>query len=306
VQQRQELVYYDRYAGELREERIYGEKLLRWTYETRSGGATLETAVKRAWFSSLYGRWADSARSAREVPRFIERFGVDVGEFLDPPDSFGCFNEFFYRRLKPEARPVAPGEDVASFPADGRHLVIENLDRAQTIYAKGQRLELADFLGDTALAARFAGGSAVLSRLCPTDYHRFHFPAAGIPAAPRRIGGPLYSVSPLALARRFDYLWRNKRQVTEVRGDTGPDYLFAEVGATNVGGIVDTFEPGRPVAKGEEKGYFRFGGSMVVMLFPPGAFEPDEDLRERSREGVELYARCGDRMGTLRCTSPRV
>jgi len=300
VQERQELVYYDRYAGELREERIYGEKPLRWIYETPAGGLTLEAVVKRAWFSALYGRWADCGCSAGEVARFIERFGLDTGEFLDPPESFRSFNEFFYRRLKPGARPVAAGGEVACFPADGRHLYIADLDETQSIYAKGQRFDLAAFLGDAALAARYAGGSAVLSRLCPTDYHRFHFPLGGLPGAPRPVRGALYSVNPIALARRLSYLWRNKRQITEIRGEAGCDYLYAEIGATNVGGIVDTFEPGSPMEKGAEKGYFRFGGSMVAVLFPTGRFEPADDLRERSAAGVELYARCGDAMGRVR------
>ena len=295
----QAILFYDRYEGRLRSEAIYGEKALRWAYETRLGGICLEGVVKRPWFSALYGLWADSRISAREIGPFLERFGVDPSEFADAPESFRTFNEFFHRRLRPGARPVAPGEDVAVFPADGRHLLVPDLSAASAIYAKGRRLDLGTLLGDEVFAARFHGGSAVLSRLCPTDYHRYHFPLAGECGRPRRIGGPLYSVSPVALARSLRYLLENKRQVTEVRHPRIGAYLFLEIGATNVGGIVATAEPGARVAKGDEKGYFRFGGSMVVCLFPAGAFEPDEDLAEQSAAGIELYARVGDRMGRI-------
>lgn len=296
--EKQEILFYDRYEGRLRAEAVYGEKPLRWAYETALGRLCLEGIIKRRWFSALYGRWADSPSSRKEIAPFLERFGLDPGEFLDPVESFRTFNEFFFRRLRPETRPLAPGPDTVVFPADGRHLLVPDLSRDATIFAKGRRFDLATLLGDAALGRAFEGGSAVLSRLCPTDYHRFHFPLEGECDQPRLLNGFLYSVSPIALARSLRYLLENKRRVTEVRHPRIGRYLFLEIGATNVGGIVDTASPG-PVEKGGEKGYFRFGGSMVMTLFPPRTFVPVEDLAEQSVSGTELYARMGDRMGRL-------
>ncbi len=293
----QEILFYDRYEGRLRAEAIYGGRALRWAYATRLGRLCLEGAIKRRWFSRLYGRWADSRISAREIAPFLARFDVDPAEFLEPPESFRTFNEFFHRRLRPEARPLAPGDDAAIFPADGRHLLVPDLSAASPIYAKGRRFDLPRLLGDAELAEAFRGGSAVLSRLCPTDYHRFHFPLGGECGRPRLIGGDLYSVSPVALARSLRYLLENKRRVTEVRHPSMGRYLFLEIGATNVGSIVDTARPGNRVEKGDEKGYFRFGGSMVMTILPAGGFVPEADLAEQSAVGVELYARMGDRMG---------
>ena len=115
--------------------------------------------------------------------------------------SYRTFNEFFYRALKPEARPITAGEAVAVFPADGRHLVFPNVDAVEGFYVKGAKFTLAELLGDGALAAEFAGGAMLISRLCPVDYHRFHFPVAGTPGDARLINGWLYSVSPVALRR---------------------------------------------------------------------------------------------------------
>ncbi len=299
MQQRQELVYFDRYAGELKPEGIYGEKPLRWAYETRLGRFCLEAAIKQRWFSGLYGKWADCGCSVKEVLPFIERFGLDTDEFLNAPESYQTFNEFFFRRLRPEARPVADDPGNACFPADGRQLVIPDLSEAATIYAKNQKFELPALLGDTSLAERFSNGTAVISRLCPTDYHRFHYPLAGSPGEPRLINGPLYSVNPIALARNFSYLWQNKRRITQISDSAAGDYLFLEIGATNVGSIVDSSNHNSPVATGEEKGYFKFGGSMVMTLFQAGRFSPAADLVEHSANGVELYARFGDFMGTV-------
>lgn len=299
MEERQELVYFDRYAGQLRSEAVYGESALRWAYETRLGRLCLESVIRRRWFSSLYGRWADCGCSAREVPSFIQRFELDPDEFLDPPDSFASFNDFFSRRLKPDARPITSGESEICFPADGRHLLVPDLGRESTLYAKGQLLSIDALLDDAELAETFSGGTAILSRLCPTDYHRFHFPLSGHPETPRMINGVLYSVNPVALARSLSYLWQNKRRLTEVRDSSAGTYLFLEVGATNVGTIRDTCDYSGPVKKGDEKGYFRFGGSMVITLFRKGTFRPADDLAAQSERGIELYARFGDRMGSV-------
>lgn len=299
MQQRQELVYFDRYAGELKPEGIYGEKPLRWAYETGLGRFCLEAAIKQRWFSGLYGKWADCGCSAKEVLPFIEHFGLDTDEFLNATESYQTFNEFFFRRLRPEARPVADEPGNACFPADGRQLVIRDLSEATAIYAKNQKFELSALLGDPSLAERFSNGTAVISRLCPTDYHRFHYPLAGSPGGPRLINGPLYSVNPIALARNISYLWQNKRRITQISDSAAGDYLFLEIGATNVGSIVDTSNNKSPVATGEEKGYFKFGGSMVMTLFQAGRFSPAADLIEQSANGVELYTRFGDFMGKV-------
>jgi phosphatidylserine decarboxylase len=302
VEERQELVFYDRYEDALKSEAIYGEGPLRWAYETWLGRVCLEGVIKRPWFSALYGRWADCSCSKKEIAAFIERFELDPDEFADSVESLATFNEFFSRKLKPEARPVSSGDNDISFPADGRHLLIPDLSQSGPIFAKGRTFDLKALLGDFDLAKKFARGTALISRLCPTDYHRYHFPLDGVPGEPRLINGLLYSVNPIALERRLAYLWENKRQVTEISDSPVGGYLFLEIGATNVGSIVNTITPKQPVSRGTEKGTFRFGGSMVITIFPAGKFQPDEDLAEQSAVGVELYARMGDRAGIAICS----
>jgi phosphatidylserine decarboxylase len=165
------------------------------------------------------------------------------------------------------------------------------------VFVKGQKFDLAALLGDAALAARYATGSLVLSRLCPVDYHRFHFPAAGVPGPTRMIDGPLFSVSPIALRQRLAYLWTNKRTITELATESFGKVILMEIGATCVGTIQQTFTPGQPVAKGAEKGYFAFGGSSTLTLFEPGAVTLEPDLLHHSAHQIELYARIGSRMG---------
>ena len=292
----QPITFYNRYTSRLEQEAIYGEGPLRFAYENPAGRALLELIVKRAVFSHWYGWRMDRKASRARIAPFLAKYGLDAAEFADAVESFGSFNEFFYRKLKPEARPIA-AEGVV-FPADGRHLGFQNVAEVPGVFVKGQQFDIPALLGDAALAARYREGTLVLSRLCPVDYHRFHFPCAGVPGAPRLINGPLYSVSPIALRRRLAYLWENKRVVTELVTPQFGTVLCLEIGATNVGSIVQSFTPGAAVEKGAEKGCFKFGGSSTITLFEPGRVKLAADLVAHSAEQRELYARMGDVMGT--------
>lgn len=289
--------YFHRAKQVVETEQVYGEAWLRWTYETAPGRLALNLFVKRALLSRYYGWRMSMGDSARRVLPFVIDYGLDVDEFAKKPLAFKTFNEFFCRALKPGARPIAPGENVAVLPADGRHLAFQNVDASTGFYAKGQKFDLPAFLGGEALAAEFAGGAMLISRLCPVDYHRFHFPVAGLPGEARLINGFLYSVSPIALRRNLAYLWENKRMVTLVESPVFGRVAVCEIGATMVGSIFQSYIPGRAVARGEEKGWFKFGGSCVITLFQPGRIRLDADLVAQTAAGLETYARMGERLG---------
>jgi len=291
--------FFNRLTQQIETEAVYGEGPLRFVYENPLGKLALHALVKRAAFSKWYGSRMDLPASAAQIAPFIEKFGVDVTEFADPVESFKSFNDFFYRKLKPSARPVIADDKAIALPADGRHLVIPDVSQCRDFLVKGVRFNITALLGDSGIAARFEKGSALISRLCPTDYHRFHFPCSGMGGSPRLIHGDLYSVSPIALMKRPSILWENKRYLTRLRTDHLGEVVFLEVGATCVGSVVHTARPGQFVAKGDEKGYFRFGGSCVITLFEPGKISFSEDLLEHSAAGREVYARMGDVAGTM-------
>lgn len=289
--------FFNRETGKTETEAIFGEGALRWVYETLPGKVALAVLVRRAFFSKIYGALMSRKASRQKIAPFIARFGLDPNEFAEPVEAFASFNDFFSRRLKPEARPIAPS--AAILPADGRHLAFPRIDAgATTIYAKGQAFDLKKLLGgDDALAQRFHGGAIVCSRLCPTDYHRFHFPVAGTATAPRRIGGALFSVNPIALSKRISYLWENKREIVEIDSPAFGKVVQIIIGATNVGTICTTFTPEKFCEKGDELGFFRFGGSFVATLFEPGKIVLADDLVANTATGRETYAKFGTALG---------
>ena len=291
--------FFNRHSGAVETESVYGEAFLRWAYGNPLGRLSVAVAVKRLWFSRWYGWRMDRPASREKVAPFIRDYAVDVAEFVADAHSYGSFNEFFYRKLKPSARPITAGESIAVFPADGRHLAIADISSADSFYVKGQRFNLAKFLGSAKLAAEFAGGSLLISRLCPVDYHRFHFPVAGRSGAARILDGSLRSVSPLALRRKLSILWENRRMITEVDSAAFGRMIVMEVGATCVGGMPHTYQAETQVEKGADKGYFSFGGSCVATLYQPGAIRFDNDLLAQATLGREVYAKMGEQCGVV-------
>lgn len=299
--------FYNRYTRQIETEKVFGEFWLRAAYENPAGRFFVWAMARRALFSQFYGAKMNNPVSALRILPFIAKYELDSDEFAKSPFDYKTFNEFFFRALKPGARPIAPGERVAVFPADARHLVFADVTTAPGFYVKGATFTLAQLLGEgnlpegeQKLARTFAGGAMVISRLCPVDYHRFHFPVNGVPQESRRIDGWLYSVSPVALRRNLKYLLMNKREVTLIESPEFGAVAMIEVGATNVGSIRENFTPGKPVVKGDEKGMFAFGGSCVVTLFQQGRVKFDDDLLAQSAEFRETFAKMGDRLGEAR------
>jgi phosphatidylserine decarboxylase len=288
--------YFNRYTGKVETEDVYGGNFLRWTYGNPLGRLSLHALVKRAAFSRWYGSRMDQPASRKKVLPFIETFRLDASEFADSPECYKTFNEFFYRKLKPEARPIAQDPNAAVFPADARHLGFQNISKIEGIFVKGAVFDLATLLQDENLAKRYHEGAIVLSRLCPVDYHRFHFPVGGIAGTPRPIDGPLFSVNPIALKQNIRIFTSNKRAVTEIDSPEFGKVLMLEIGATCVGSFEYTYKPGA-VQKGAEKGFFKFGGSSTITIFEPNRIKLAPDLLEKSKQGMELYARIGDVMG---------
>jgi len=296
--------YWHRAKKTVETERIYGERWLRFVYENPVGRLTLALLVRRTIFSQYYGWRMNRRISANQVLPFIVAFDLDVDDFAKSAFAFKTFNEFFYRALKPSARPIAPDGNVAVLPADGRHLVFPDVDAAAGFDVKGARFTLAELFGEAdqpagerELAPQFAGGAMLISRLAPPDYHRFHFPVAGRAAEALTVPGWLYSVHPVALRRNLRWLVENRRMVTLIDSPAFGPVAMVEIGATCVGRIRQTYAAGRDVAKGEEKGLFSYGGSCVITVFGRGRIRFDDDLLEQSAHHRETYARMGGRMG---------
>lgn len=287
----------DRRTGDRLREKVYGDSFMQLFYGTRAGIWLTSRVLARRTFSRLYGMYNDSVLSRRKIAGFVRDYGIDTAECAAELNSFSSFNAFFARHLKPGARPIATEESALASSGDGRLLVFPRIDNATLGYVKWAPVRLLELFGnDKELAQRYDGGSCAILRLCPVDYHRFHFPADGLPGPTRVVGALLHSVNPYALEKRIPVFCLNRRTLCELTTERFGRVLLMEVGALCVGSIVQTYEAGKPCRKGSEKGFFKFGGSTTIAFFEPGAVQFDSDLVRNTAEGVETLVQMGERI----------
>lgn len=290
--------YIDRATGKTIEENPPGEGFLKFLYGANPlGKASLHILMKRKLVSSLGGWYLDTKHSAKRVEQFAANNNIDLSDYIVPEGGFKSFNDFFYRKVKPEARPI--GEGLVS-PADGKIVVFDSIEDHKSFFVKGSNFTLASFLQDDRLAEKYKGGGMVIVRLAPIDYHRFHFSASGIISPTKLINGHYYSVSPLALRQSLEIFCQNKRAYSVLSTSEYGDLLFCDVGATMVGSIIQTYKINSHVQKGAEKGYFAFGGSTTVLLTEKGKVQFSEDLIQNTKNGVETAIKMGETIGKKR------
>lgn len=298
--------WIDRRTGELRTDPIHAAGFLDWCHNTASGRLLTTALLCRGPVSRLYGWWHRRSWTRRKIRPFAERLGIDLSECAADIDAFPSFAAFIARDIDLSRRPVDPRPDVCASPADCRVAAYPAVGLRDTLSLKGAPFDLRSLLRDDALTAAHDGGAVVVCRLYLGDYHHFHFPFDCVPGAPRSIPGTYFAVTPYA--RRWAVPWtsRNHRVVTVLESEALGRVSMVEVGAFTIGSIVESFEPGAAVRKGDRKGRFELGASVIVLLFAPGAFVPDDDLVAGTRRGHETYVRVGERIGrAARCSAAR-
>ncbi|WRT64623.1 phosphatidylserine decarboxylase [Kwoniella shivajii] len=298
------ILVQDRRTGQLQEEKmaVYVRLGIRVLYKGAKGqmhGARARKLLKS--LSVKQGLKYDSPSSAVDIPSFIAFHKLDVNEILDPLDSFRNFNEFFYRKLRPDARPVEePGNEGRLVScADCRMMAFETVNEATQIWIKGREFTVARLLGPNYkdVADRYEGGGLGIFRLAPQDYHRFHSPVKGKVGKMTMIDGEYYTVNPQAIRTTLDVYGENVRKVVPIQSEEFGLVMTVWVGAMMVGSILTTVEEGQEINRAEELGYFAFGGSTIVCLFEKGAMKWDEDLLQNGRASIETLVRMGMGLG---------
>lgn len=228
-------------------------------------------------------------------------YGIEVAEAEHSLTDYRTLDEFFTRRLKQGARPIASEPDVVVAPSDGTVIESGVVTDGQVVQVKGILFELEDLLGDADLARQLEGGAFLTTYLSPRDYHRVHSPIAGSIVGWRYVPGTLFPVGATSVAREPGLFISNERLVTII--DAGPAGMCAlvMVAAVGVGHITATYDDaiathhrtfkrsgvtemrydvGRPVGKGGEIGVFHLGSTTIAVFqsqrvalgaLPPGA-----------------------------------
>lgn len=295
-----EIKYYNREAQQLETEKVYGEAMVKWFYQSNAG-KLIQPIATSTWFSKLYGSFQNTSISKAKIDPFIRDFNINMEEFLPQEgrsehDPYDSFNQFFIRRFKEGKRTFSSQPDILSAPCEARYFGYESIDDNIVIPVKGVNLKPQAMIENEKWGEYFDGGPLLIARLCPVDYHRYHFPDSGKILDSYRRGNILHSVNPIALGEKPEIFLINEREVSILETKHFGKMAYIEVGAICVGRIVQSHQ-GETFQRGEEKGYFLFGGSTVVLIGEKRKWKPSADILEQTSKGVETYLKLGDEVG---------
>ena len=278
------------------EEKVYGEKFIDFLYKS-SLGKVFSPLLTLPIASRLYGRKMDSTKSKSQIISMIAEHRIDTSKFIKTSNcniGWNTFNEFFIRKYKREFMSFVQGQSLPAF-CEGRYFAWNSEGDIKKLPVKGYELNIKEILGGKN-HEDFMNGPVVVCRLAPVDYHRFHFPDDCKVLDSYAIAGKLHSVNPLALKSKKDILIINERQVSILETTNFGKLAMIEVGAVCVGKIVQTYNSTKN-RRGDEKGYFKFGGSTVVILGQRGKWSPSKELISNTEKGLESYAKIGTAIG---------
>lgn len=264
---------------------------LRFLYGTIPGRMVLKLLVQPK-VSEAAGHVLSSGVSRFFVPYYISKHKIDMKGIDIPRKGFSSFNDFFTRKRRTGAFDAACGHVIS--PCDGWMSVVR-LRENTVLNIKNTRFTLEDLLKDRELAGRFRGGTALVFRLTPADYHRYCYAADGKVFLRRKIRGVLHCVRPIAL-RTFPVFVQNSREYLALKTEELGTVVQMEIGALLVGKIknLNMSSKGDRVHRGEEKGYFEFGGSTILLLFQKDAVCVREESCGRQNGDGEVKVRMGE------------
>jgi phosphatidylserine decarboxylase len=281
--------------------------------KTRDGVVTEVTDFQERLLSALYGNVLGrlllkpltapvvskaagallSTKASRVLIKpFIRSNRIDMSQFQ--PVEYGSYNEFFSREIRPEARTVDRDPRHLISPCDSK-LTVLPVTREGRFRLKQTEYTLESLLRNRALAKEYEGGTLLIFRLCVEDYHRYCYVADGEKEENVFLPGVLHTVNPIA-NDHYPVYKENAREYTIIHTEAFGDILAMEVGALLVGKIVNHHGKAS-VRRGQEKGYFRFGGSTVVLALKKDTVAIDPDLLENTREGYETVVKFGEKIG---------
>lgn len=272
---------------EIREKDSIGANFL---YHTAPGRCLLQLLI-RPGVSKALGAFLDTGLSRYLVTPFVKATGLDLSDY--PERTYTSFNDFFTRHIKDGGRVVDTNPNVLVAPCDGK-LTVYPITADSLFDIKHSVYAVKDLLRDEELAREFEGGTCLIFRLTPDDFHRYSFMDDGRILRSKILPGVLHTVRPIAF-RRYPVFSENAREYAVLETANFGNVIQMEVGALFVGRIVN--HPLTEFTRGQEKGKFEFGGSTVILLLQKGAAAIDEELLENTRAGLESIVRLGNRIG---------
>lgn len=268
------------------------EKFLSFLYSNRFG-RLITKLLSRRFVSNLGKLYMDSRLSKGRINKLIKKHNIDMDDYV--AEDWRSFNQFFIRRLKEGKRNIDLTPEAVIAPADSK-LSVYDIGDDSVYRIKGCDYSIVQLLGgDRELAKRYLGGKCFVYRLTVDNYHRYCYPDNCIERENRFIPGVLHTVNPIAVAR-YDVYGKNCRELTVLETENFKTIVYIEVGAMLVGQI-NNHRPETAVKRGDEKGFFSFNGSTIIVLYEKDTVIPDGDILLNSKNDIETAVLLGERTG---------
>lgn len=255
-------------------------------------GRILVKILTRPFISNIGGAFMNSPLSKPLINRFIVNNAIDMSQY--EKRDFVSYNDFFTRRVRPGKRPIDTEPSHLISPCDSK-LTVYDIDENSTLNIKNTEYTVHSLLRDKKLVRKYQGGQALVFRLTVDDYHRYIYIDDGRKSRNRSIKGVYHTVNPIA-NDTFPIYKENHREYTMLRTANFGDVIQMEVGALMVGRIKNHRNIAR-IHRGQEKGYFEFGGSTIVVLLEKDKAVIDSDIISNTKAGIETKVYCGQRIG---------
>ena len=270
---------------------IESSKTLNFFYDTLFGRIILKPFISKS-FSNLMGKYMNSKYSLKRVDKFINKNDINVYEYSK--QKYTSYNDFFIRKVAQGKRPINANKNAFISPCDSK-LSVYLINDDLTLKIKNSYYSI-NTLVDENIMNEYKGGYALVFRLSTDNYHRYCYIDSGTKGKNIHIEGVFHTVQPIAL-KHYNFYKTNTREYTVLNTNNFGKVIEVEVGAMGVGKIVNNHEEYK-FKKGEEKGYFEFGGSTIVLLVKKDIIIIDEDIYNNSLENIETNVKYGEKIGS--------
>ncbi len=240
------------------------------------------------FISNVIAFYMNSKLSRRRIKKFVSKNGINTFEYESK--NYKSYNEFFTRKVIPYKRPIDSAKDRFISPCDSKVLVYK-INEDLTLKIKDSYYSI-DTLVDSKIMNDYKDGYAFVFRLSVDNYHRYCYIDSGSQGKNKRIKGVFHTVQPISL-KHYNFFKTNTREYTILDTKHFGKVVHCEVGALGVGRIVNEHEDYK-FKKGEEKGYFEFGGSTIVLLVKKNILTIDKDILENSKDNIETIVKYGE------------
>lgn len=282
--------FYNRKTKKYEEELEYGSSFLTFLYNNVLGRFFLKILINPI-ISKIGGVYNNSSISRIKIKKFIKKNNIDMSEFV--VQNYRNFNEFFGRTILEEKRPMSKNKKDFISPADSK-LLVYNITKDLKLKIKGSTYTLNELVNNEEDLSNYKNGLCLVFRLAVDDYHHYCFPDGGSLIKKSFIKGKLHTVR--SVSKDYEIYKVNQREYSILKTDNFDEIVFIEVGALMVGKIVNLDKD--KFYKGEEKGYFKLGGSTIVILLKENTVKIDDDILKNSKKDIETRVRYRENIGS--------